>query len=250
VLSYAFILDGGMETVYWQHQPLVYGRELPPEALSRVVEDFAVRYLWTDPHTFEDALTRFPRAREILANDLFHVFELPSFDLMPLTPDQQTAAVRAAGRPDSVALAPLASTAIHPIDDQVWFGDQIRLAGSAVERWEGDLQVDLAWATTSPRPAPLQYFVHVTDAQGKLVAQRDGPLGRWPDEPESAWGAGSLLRQRVRLQLPAEAAQGPYQIYAGLYTPEGAERLPLTVNGVRNADGRYLLATDQVGVQP
>ena len=101
VLGYAFILDGGMETVYWQRQPFVYGRELPPEALGKVVEDFAVRYLWTDPHTYEDAVARFPRAREILANDLFHVFELPPFDLMPLTPGQQAAVVRADRSPRS-----------------------------------------------------------------------------------------------------------------------------------------------------
>ena len=105
VLGYAFILDGGMETVYWQRQPFVYARELPPEVLGKVVEDFAVRYLWTDPHTYEDAVARFPRAREILNNDLFHVFELPSFDLTPLTPGQQAAAVRGDRRPDSAALA-------------------------------------------------------------------------------------------------------------------------------------------------
>ena len=233
VLSYAFILDGGMETVYWQHQPLVYGRELPPEALGKVVEDFGVRYLWTDPHTFEDALARFPRAREILANDLFHVLELPSFDLMPLTSDQQAAAVRAAGQPDSAALAPLASTAVHLIEDQVWFGDQIRLAGSAIERWEDDLLIELVWATSSPRPAPLQYFVHVIDAQGKLVAQRDGALGRWPDEPESAWAAGSLLRQRCPAATATDASQRGGAVVSDLR------------GSVRAANGRASAADDE-----
>jgi hypothetical protein len=122
---------------------------------------------------------------------------------------------------------------------------EIRLAGSSSEQWEGDLLVDLAWATAAPRLPSLQYFVHVVDAQGKMVTQRDGPLGRWPDEPESAWAAGELLRQRVRLQLPAGAEPGPYRIYIGLYTPETVERLPLTVNGVPDPSGRYLLATDQ-----
>ncbi len=250
MLGYASILDGGMETVYWQHQPFVYGRELPPPALEKVVEDFGVRYVWTDPHTLPDAAVRFPRAREILSNDLFHVFELPSFDLFALTPDQQAAAVRDASGLGSAALAPLASTAIRPIEDQVWFGDQIRLVGSATERWEGDLLVDLAWATTASKLPPLQYFVHVTDAQDKIVAQRDGPLGRWPDEPESAWGAGELLRQRARLQLPAGMESEPYQIYVGLYTPEKAERLPLRVNGVPESDGRYRLAAGEWVSQP
>ena len=82
------------------------------------------------------------------------------------------------------------------------------------------------------------------DAQGKLVAQRDGALGRWPDEPESAWAAGSLLRQRVRLQLPPmppSAEERSYQIYVGLYTPQTVERLPLTMNGAVVADNRYPL---------
>jgi hypothetical protein len=250
VLGYAYILDGGIETVYWHRQPFVYGRELPPETLNKVVEDFGVRYLWTQADMSEDVLTRFPRAREILANDVFHVFELPSFDLAPLTPEQQVAAVRASGRPDPAAVAPLASTVVRPVEDQVWFGDQIRLTGSAVERWEEDLLVDLAWVTTSFRLSPLQYSIYVTDAQDKIVAQRDEPLGRWPDEPASAWAAGDLLRQRVRLPLPADAERGPYRIYVGLYTPETVERLPLTLNGVPDPGGRYLLMKGEEVDQP
>lgn len=250
VLSYAYVLDGGMETVYWGRQPVVYGRELPPEAMDRIIEDFAVRYLWTDPHTFGEIAGRSPRAREILSNDLFHVFELPPFDRLPLTPDQQAAAVRSAGRPAPAVLAPLPSAAVHPVEDQVWFGEQIRLAGSAVAQWEGDLQVDLVWVTTAPKLPPLQSFVHVTNAQDTIVAQRDGPLGRWPDEPESAWGAGELLRQRVRLQLPVDAGSGPYRVYVGLYTPETGQRLPLTVAGVPDPGGRYLLAANEGAGQP
>jgi hypothetical protein len=250
VLSYAYILDGGIETVYWDRQPFVYGRELPPEALSKVIEDFGVRYLWTQADMSEDLLTRFPRAREILVNDVFHVLELPAFDLVPLTPEQQVAAVRTAGQPDPAVLAPLASTAVRPIEDQVWFRDQIRLVGSAVEPWEGDLLVDLVWATTAPKLAAVQYFVHVTDAQGNLVAQRDGPLGRWPDEPESVWTAGSLLRQRIRLRVPSMrpgAATGSYQIYVRLYTPQTVERLPLKVNGAATPEDRYLLPLENNG---
>ena len=250
VLGYAYILDGGIETVYWHRQPFVYGREVPPEALNKVVEDFGVRYLWTQSDMSEDVLTRFPRARAILANAVFRVFELPSFDLVPLTPEQQGAAVRAAGRSDPAVLAPVSSTAVRSVEDQVWFGDQIRLAGAAVEPWEGDLLVDLTWVTTSPKLPPLQYSVHVTDAQGGTVAQRDGPLGRWPDELESAWAAGEMLRQRVRLQLPAGAEPGSYRVQVGLYTPEEVECLPLTVNGVPDSAGRYLLSKGKELSQP
>ena len=250
VLSYAYILDGGIETVYWDRQPFVYGRELPPEALSKVVEDFGVRYLWTQADMSEDLLTRFPRAQKILVNDVFHVLELPVFDLVPLTSEQQGAAVRAAGQPDPTVLAPMASTAVRPVEDQVWFGDQIRLVGAAVEPWEGDLLVDLVWATTATKLAAVQYFIHVTDAQGNLVAQRDGPLGRWPDETESEWTAGSLLRQRIRLRVPSTrpgAATGSYQIYVGLYTPQTVQRLPLKVNGAATPEDRYLLPVENNG---
>ena len=181
---------------------------------------------------------------------MFHVLELPAFDLVPLTPEQQVAAVRAAGQPGPAVLASLASAAVRPVEDQVWFGDQIRLVGSAVEPWEGDLLVDLVWATTAPKLAAVQYFVHVTDAQGNLVAQRDGPLGRWPDEPESVWTAGSLLRQRIRLRVPSTrpgAATGSYQIYVGLYTPQTVERLPLKVNGAATPEDRYLLPLEDNG---
>jgi hypothetical protein len=110
--------------------------------------------------------------------------------------------------------------------------------------------VDLTWVTTSPKLPPLQYSVYVTDAQGRMVAQRDGPLGRWPDELESAWAAGEMLRQRVRLQLPAGAEPGSYRVQVGLYTPEGGEGLPLAVNGVPDSAGRYLLSKGKEVSQP
>jgi hypothetical protein len=109
----------------------------------------------------------------------------------------------------------------------------------------GDLLVDLAWVTTSLELPQQQYSIQVTDAQGRMVAERDGPLGRWPDAPKSAWVAGEMLRQRVRLQLPTGAELVPYRVYAGLYTSEKVEWLPLTVNGVPDSAGLYLLSKDK-----
>ena len=40
VLSYSITLDGGMETVYWHDFPLVYGRELPLDAVRKATRNF------------------------------------------------------------------------------------------------------------------------------------------------------------------------------------------------------------------
>ena len=40
VLSYSITLDGGMETVYWHNFPLVYGRELPLDAVRKAAARF------------------------------------------------------------------------------------------------------------------------------------------------------------------------------------------------------------------
>jgi len=77
VLGMAQGLDGGIETVYWQRFPFVAGRDLDPQALVKLVNDFHVRYLWSDEATNAPLLDTFPAAILILESAPFYVYELP-----------------------------------------------------------------------------------------------------------------------------------------------------------------------------
>ena len=60
---------------------------------------------------------------------------------------------------------------------QVTFGDEVGLARADVQRRGKEVIVALRWHMLTP-PRPLTVFVHVYDAEGKLVAQSDALLGQ------------------------------------------------------------------------
>ena len=96
--------------------------------------------------------------------------------------------------------------------------------------------MDLVWEWLASPGEPHHYFIHVVDAAGQMIAQRDGPLA----VPGSS---GELARQRVNLALPKSAAGTPARVYVGIYQPQDGVRVPLVASGQPVPDGRYLLAT-------
>jgi len=80
------------------------------------------------------------------------------------------------------------------------------------------------WYKTST-PEPLQLFVHLTDANGQIVAQWDGLGAKWP-----GWRAQTVLWQAHTLLPPADLPPGVYDLRIGLYNPEDGRRL-LTSDG-------------------
>jgi hypothetical protein len=92
------------------------------------------------------------------------------------------------------------------------------------------LVLTLTWQAVAlpqqaPAPADQDYtvFVHLLDAEGQKVAQRDSQ----PCDgacPTSHWQPGQICVDRHSLDLPAEAPPGPYRLAAGLYLAESGER--------------------------
>ena len=69
-------------------------------------------------------------------------------------------------------------------------------------------------------------FVHLLDAEGRLVAQSDETLG--------LVAAGSQLSERISLALPAALPPGEYGAWLGWYRYPQNTRLPL----LKPADAR------------
>lgn len=77
------------------------------------------------------------------------------------------------------------------------------------------VQINLYWRALAPLDRDYTLFIHIYDAGGQRVAQRDLPL-RYEDYPTSRWQPGELVIDRADMPLPA-LAPGPYRLLVGLY---------------------------------
>jgi hypothetical protein len=92
--------------------------------------------------------------------------------------------------------------------------------------------VTLTWQSLAA-VQDLKVFVHIYDAQGKLLAQDDGP----PAEgfaPTSWWRRGDVIADTRSINM-ASLPPGTYRITAGMYSGTTGERLE-----ARGADGARL----------
>ncbi|HEY7598824.1 MAG TPA: hypothetical protein VH741_02765, partial [Candidatus Limnocylindrales bacterium] len=86
------------------------------------------------------------------------------------------------------------------------------------------------WSVEQPFGQDFFIFVHVLDAAGNRVAQRDTPpwQGRFPT---SSWRAGTLVVDVNDVALPAGLAPGEYTIAIGMFDPANGARPPTSLDG-------------------
>ncbi|MBK7894205.1 MAG: hypothetical protein IPJ90_04815 [Anaerolineaceae bacterium] len=125
------------------------------------------------------------------------------------------------------------------------FGENIRLNGYTLGETAlrpGDIvEVTLFWETAVPLQNRYKVFLHLLDANGNLVSQRDSePGGGLALTP--TWQPGAVVLDNHGLLLPSDLPPGSYQLRLGLYDlANPANRLPITTpNGETDA---YLLTT-------
>jgi hypothetical protein len=107
-------------------------------------------------------------------------------------------------------------------------GESIRLISFSLPRrsWHpGDIvPLTLTWEAITPVQQNAVVFVHLYDAAGKLVAQRDAqPLDGYA--PTSAWRIGEPIADRQGVLLPNNIAPGEYALNVGLYDAATGQRL-------------------------
>jgi hypothetical protein len=88
------------------------------------------------------------------------------------------------------------------------------------------LALVLYWSPLADFADGYSVFVHLTDANGQIVAQRDSvPCdGRCPT---TAWVPGDVIEDRYEVGLPSDLPSGKYEIKIGLYLPASGERVPV-----------------------
>jgi hypothetical protein len=111
------------------------------------------------------------------------------------------------------------------------FGDTITLNGYAFNSdypYPGEIaQVTLFWQTSAPISQRYKIFLHLLDANGQLIAQRDSEPGGGL-KPTTTWQPGEVIVDNHGLLIPADAPLGPYTVLLGLYDlNDPNQRLPI-----------------------
>lgn len=106
-------------------------------------------------------------------------------------------------------------------------GGQVQLLGfqySSPTVHAGDtLTVTLYWQTPHVLLTSYKSFVHVTDANGKIVTQSDAVPANW-SRPTTAWLPGEWVADAHVVKLPANA-HAPLDVWAGMYDPATMQSL-------------------------
>jgi len=87
-----------------------------------------------------------------------------------------------------------------------------------------ELKLTLYWRSDSLLSVDYTTFVHIRDANGQTVAQRDQPPlnGAYPT---SLWDPGEIIADEIIIRLPAELPEGEYQLVIGMYDFNTGQRL-------------------------
>jgi hypothetical protein len=224
------------EGVGWAQRDEIIPRGFPV-SWWRVGQVIAERYVLTT--TSEIPTGAYQLDVSVVTPDAANV--LPIFQDDEPTPfDQVTlgyVVVPTSGKPDIA----------KPLEAE--FEDQINLLGyDAVDSLSpgAELDVTLYWEAQQPPKDNYMVFVHLLDADGRLVANHDGPPvdGRYPTR---AWLPGQVVSDTHRIVLKPDVPVGTYRLQVGMYRWPSLERLRVwNDQGAEQADRVLILQSIQV----
>jgi hypothetical protein len=107
------------------------------------------------------------------------------------------------------------------------FGDTLVLRGYSVRRENAPsrLGVRLYWQARAPGSKDYTVFVHLLDANGRLIAQHDS-LPNGGNSPMRVWQPGQVVADDHHVDIGATPS-APLTIAVGLYDPATGVRLTL-----------------------
>jgi hypothetical protein len=85
------------------------------------------------------------------------------------------------------------------------------------------LQVTLYWRAQGQTETSYKAFVHLTDAQGAIVAQSDAIPAAWT-RLTTGWLPPEVIEDAHALSLPTDLVPGTYRLVAGMYDPTTGRR--------------------------
>lgn len=173
-----------------------------------------------------------PLARKEIIDDplgrpLLHIYRIAPADI----PDN------ASGLPASLPIAPQKRVNSN-------FNNEIQFVGYRMLAPQVDdqpYQLTLIWQARQPIPRDYTLFIHVTDAAGRRVAQRDRRPGNG-SYPTTVWSAGDILVESYEL-FPKNAS-GTLQFVVGWYRSGVGERVRVLDAGGKMIDDKITFSAE------
>jgi hypothetical protein len=142
---------------------------------------------------------------------------------------------------------PAGQSAQLPVQNQVSadFGGNIQLIGYYVPdnvKPGQTLGLTLAFRDVQPLDRLYKFFIHVTGADGSILAQDD----RYPCDytlNQADWRSGNILLQNFEVAIPTDIAAGSYAIKLGVYDPNSGNRLIVGQNALDHDPDQVTLGT-------
>lgn len=100
------------------------------------------------------------------------------------------------------------------------------------------LALTLYWQANRVMPIDYSIFMHLIDADGKIVAQQDGPP-QSGNAPTSWWRPGDLIADVRELSIPDDVHAGRYTLAIGVYNSAEGARLPVISNDARQSNDAW-----------
>ena len=144
---------------------------------------------------------------------------LPAKKRLPVANNGLIGEVKRAAGSGDLAQAPLAR-----------LGEHVALLSYTSQHTSHALQLSLVWRTDSILNTDYTVFVHLLDAQGRILAQQDAPPvdGRYPTH---AWEPTEMVTDLHTIPIDAATLARLDQMVVGMYTPNDGARLPNALGG-------------------
>ena len=176
--------------------------------------------------------------------------DTPAAALQTFRLDEYAAAFDASAKADLPLDYPVIESAIgHPL--HINFADQIWLEGYDLT-YNTPLQpgerfrLKLYWRAQQTMPQSYKVFNQAYAADGPMVAQKDAyPV--CDRLSTSVWYPGELITDIHDITVNADAADGVYPLYTGLYLEETGDRLPILDAAGNPVDQQVHVADIRIG---
>ncbi len=111
------------------------------------------------------------------------------------------------------------------------FGDAMEMVGYDLDKTElypgQPLNLKLYWHALQPADKSYTVFVHLLDANGKVIGQKDAPPLQG-DAPTNSWQKDEYLADMYSFDVASNAPSGAASLEIGFYDPTTGERLSVT----------------------
>lgn len=124
------------------------------------------------------------------------------------------------------------------------FGDAIELAGYDLAknklRAGEPFNLTLYWHALKPTAKPYTAFVHLLDASGKVIGQKDSPPLNG-EAPTDGWITNEYIADTYTFDISADVPNGAAGVEIGFYDPATGQRLPVSEANVAGLGDHVLL---------